>query len=325
MIRVITGKPGAGKSLFATILALRALVEADRWVVTNLPLRLPRLREAFQKRRKDDQGINPRVRVLEENEVSKFWHIRPDDAWPNPQKGCLYIIDEAHLIFHARKWAELTGEATSYFSQHRHHGDDILLVTQHVDMLDKQVRVLIGEYVEVQNRASRVIRGFRAGGGFKAKVYDMWPIKPGILSNRSESYSLTGDEMECYSTMGGVGITGKVSPPKRPPWRPNIWVGIAGAVILSGVLAWGGVRLITGGASFAAESMMPSEKTKAAAVQQVAPQKAPAAAVIGSPVAVSPARRPESYGRVSIGDSTFLWLNGEWHEVAKPQTVVVTP
>lgn len=61
------------------------------------------------------------------------------------------VFDECQLIFNCRGWNDkLRMKWCSFFSQHRHYGFDIVLVTQFDRMVDRQIRSLV-EY-EVKHR-----------------------------------------------------------------------------------------------------------------------------------------------------------------------------
>lgn len=81
MITFVTGKPGDGKSLYATAEILRVLVEGEHYVVTNIPL-VPAAVAAFvtkaRERAKDDRPFNfdDGCRVLSDAETYEFYRRR---------------------------------------------------------------------------------------------------------------------------------------------------------------------------------------------------------------------------------------------------------
>jgi len=85
MIRFITGKPGDGKSLFATRQLIQDLIQTDAFVVTNIPLRLPELRpyvapraERMRLRSEPDYvfDLDSRVKLLADDDVYEFYRFR---------------------------------------------------------------------------------------------------------------------------------------------------------------------------------------------------------------------------------------------------------
>lgn len=170
-IHVVLGKPGSGKSLYGTSRGILEFKEGTRNIVTNLPLRPDRLNEYLQgKYPTVDCRMVQRLRLLTDDEIPFFWKFRsPEDVAPPelyqlPQeqddkrreammrslnawsktptasdqgKGVMYILDEAHIAFNARKWAQLGDAALFYLSQHRKLGDQVWVITQAPGNLDK--------------------------------------------------------------------------------------------------------------------------------------------------------------------------------------------
>lgn len=72
-IHFISGKPGAGKSLYATQLVLQELQRSRRMILTNLALNVGRVCEYLQKTYGDDFHARERIVILDPNEVGTFW------------------------------------------------------------------------------------------------------------------------------------------------------------------------------------------------------------------------------------------------------------
>jgi len=132
MIRFITGLPGAGKSL-----------------------RLVQVIEAFLA-----EGRNVYVSGLDG--LQEFgWQSLPDPRnWQDLPDGSVLIVDECQKWFPTRRTAE-PPEFVRSLSEHRHHGLDFVLATQHPTMVDKYVRTLCGQHEHVIRQfgmqASRII------------------------------------------------------------------------------------------------------------------------------------------------------------------------
>jgi zona occludens toxin (predicted ATPase) len=94
-IHVILGKPGSGKSLYATSRVLDELVNGSRNVVTNLPLHPGRLNEYIQQKHPQlDARLVQRLRILTDDEIKSFWDFRGPDG-DKGAKGVAYFLDEA--------------------------------------------------------------------------------------------------------------------------------------------------------------------------------------------------------------------------------------
>jgi len=117
-ITLITGLPGAGKSLFA-ISKIRQLAAAEDRLVYyyGIPeLKLPWV---------------PLVDPLK---------------WFELPAGSIIVIDEAQKVFRVRASAAAVPTHVSAFETHRHLGIDVFLITQHPTLLDQHVRRLISSH-----------------------------------------------------------------------------------------------------------------------------------------------------------------------------------
>lgn len=278
MITLITGKPGDGKTLYATREIVRVLRETDFFVVTDVPLTMGRLREYVNEGRKDSEvvDLDNRLRVINPEEAHAYWRYRsgglvldqsPDalskddgvkrmpklefDAWarsqferiaekPEYQKGVYYVIDEAHEKFPARDWQSIGRVVTYHASKHRHLHDEVWLLTQAPDFLDKTLRSLVSEARITRNNLRRNVGMFKLRGVFKVRHYYGIPSGPTIAPFSTEEMQLDAAGLaSCYQTVGAFGVHSK--PEKlvnkgRLPWW-SLWVGSAvlGGSILAAV------------------------------------------------------------------------------------------
>lgn len=267
-VRFISGKPGGGKSLYAVTIVLRELRQGSRCIVTNLPLKVGEICAYLQAEDGQDYGARQRILLLDPDQVGEFhrWYRR--DAEPcgktKPVKsvggkvreflsyeerlaaplhigldlfdrltispGVLYLLDELHEFFNARKWAE-TGEAVlHYLSQHRKMGDDVVCITQSIGNVDKQFRSVAQDFTYLRNRAKEslpflggLIRSVRA---FTRETY-LEPYTGTQTSVETRLFSLDPKVASCYDTAAGVGIQGagadKGDVKKGlPPWSPVV-------------------------------------------------------------------------------------------------------
>lgn len=138
MITLYVGTPGAGKSFEAVKLGMDTLrVPNARKVYTNIEgLDQPENRAAIKAYTGiDEYDLQTRLVHLPEWQVKEFWrHVTPNS---------LIIIDEAQNYWNSRDYkdAENRGFGT-WASTHRHHGYDLVLLTQCADRIDRSVRVL---------------------------------------------------------------------------------------------------------------------------------------------------------------------------------------
>ncbi len=143
----VVGKPGGGKSYYGVKQMVEECLRSDRYVVTNIELLLPELRQLLQDEQKSEYTfetageevavpeLTDRVRVLDDDESGEFWRYEPGrdfderrtvkrggktfevpDFQDRAKRGCLYVIDEVHVLFGAREWQNTGGDCT-FFSR----------------------------------------------------------------------------------------------------------------------------------------------------------------------------------------------------------------
>ena len=151
MIWLYTGTPGSGKSLHVAKDVYYKLLKKD-WVFANFEINV----DYFLHKRKKEM---PGTFILRPNwKLSAMWFMNfAQEFFSRDAKGrikegqALIVIDECQLMFNSRDWqAADRGEWTSFFTQHRKYGYNIILITQFDRLIDRQMRSLV-EY-EVKHR-----------------------------------------------------------------------------------------------------------------------------------------------------------------------------
>lgn len=250
MIFMVTGKPRAGKSYYTLMCVIKELADGRRCVVTNLPLNVGEL-AAYLQARYPTRSIDvlQRLRVLTPAETQKFWlYRRPetpadptgrvDDVtpeqerrgqfptWPDKYLDVLYVIDEAHIHFDARRWAEAGHSLTYYNSQHAKLGDHVYFVTQFLDLIDKRVKGFAQEYIYVVNQGfRRLFSLFSLPKYITADGYAQ-PAQQGRSSVMSEwtiRWRIDPRMGACYRTTSGVGVSGAAVPEEAPRRGLSVW------------------------------------------------------------------------------------------------------
>ncbi len=184
MIELYSGTPGSGKSLHAAREIRERLRGRKRRVV---------LGNFFIDRKACGKGKGIYLYVsnhrLTPGRLLSFARRYSQHLGRRLKEGeLLLVIDEAQLLFNAREWQNLARAGwLSFFSQHRHYGYDIILVTQFDRMLDRQVRGLI-EYDTVHRKVSRAgnigaVLGFLTGGTLFVCVKQWYPIHEKVESH----------------------------------------------------------------------------------------------------------------------------------------------
>ena len=146
MINLLLGAPGGGKSYEAVAYHILVALMRGRKVVTNLPLQVDAF-ERLQPGLSDLIELRHRTLAVRPEDAPK-WTPRPfahvedyADPWRHPDGfGPLYVIDECHMCLPARDTERAVEE---WFSMHRHHNVDVLLITQSYGKINAAIRDLV--------------------------------------------------------------------------------------------------------------------------------------------------------------------------------------
>lgn len=121
MIVVITGQPGAGKTLHALHMVKEWATREGRTVVYS--------------------GIR---------DLKLPWLEIPDAGdWHKQPANTIVVVDEAQRVFRPRATGSQVPVHVAELETHRHKGIDLVLITQHPKLLDANVRRLVGRHLHV--------------------------------------------------------------------------------------------------------------------------------------------------------------------------------
>lgn len=149
MITLITGQPGAGKTLYGLNYVREWSERENRPVYYN--------------------GITDLKLPWIEMDSGEDWHKCPD--------GSIIVIDECQRVFRPRGTGSNVPPHVALLETHRHRGIDIVLVTQHPMLADTNVRRLCGRHFHV----------VRAFGTKKATVHEWSEVREQCDKNRAGS------------------------------------------------------------------------------------------------------------------------------------------
>lgn len=149
MITLITGQPGAGKTLY-TLWSVKQLAEKEK-------------RDVYY------DGIP---------DLTLDWKILENpEKWFELPDGAIIVIDECQRIFRPRGNGSKVPEYVSEFETHRHKGYDIFLITQHPMLIDSNVRRLCGSHIHVK----------RAFGANSANIHEFTEVRENVDKQRLDS------------------------------------------------------------------------------------------------------------------------------------------
>ena len=131
MIYLYSGLPGSGKSYHVARDIRDGRFARSRFYICNFPVTVEGVAQ-----------LSPaHVTVGEVMRIRADWMREHGE----PSEGQIWlIIDEAQLVFNSRDWqSEERRKWLTFFTQHRKLGFTVILIAQHMTMLDKQIRSLI--------------------------------------------------------------------------------------------------------------------------------------------------------------------------------------
>lgn len=135
MITLVTGIPGMGKTSF---------VLSELLGIKNRPLFI--------------MGI-PHLTIdyVKPPPVDDWTELRPDNDDPTLMlpyftfpANSIVILDEAQRVYRPRTTNSKVPDIVAAFETHRHLGIDFYLMTQHINLLDGNIRRLIGRHIDIR-------------------------------------------------------------------------------------------------------------------------------------------------------------------------------
>lgn len=158
MIMFYCGLPGSGKSYEAVRLIIDNL-RLGRVVCTNIDGMDNETNQEYIKNLANlsEYDFRRNFVFLTKADVLQFWKtkkevvendidgklIRFERESPVCPLGSMIVIDEAHLHFNSRDFQNKENRSLAdWASTHRHHGYDVVFITQNIDKVEKQVRTL---------------------------------------------------------------------------------------------------------------------------------------------------------------------------------------
>lgn len=149
MITLITGTPGAGKTLYALNYVKDLAERETRPVFYN--------------------GIADLNLPWTEIDKGEDWHQCPT--------GAIVVIDECQRVFRPRGNGTAVPKHVELLETHRHMGIDLVIITQHSMLIESNVRKLVGRHFHVM----------RTFGMARATVHEWASVKDNCDKSRSDS------------------------------------------------------------------------------------------------------------------------------------------
>ncbi|OYY94268.1 MAG: hypothetical protein B7Y41_08090 [Hydrogenophilales bacterium 28-61-23] len=172
MITLITGTPGSGKTLY-TVASILPQYAGRPLYVDGIPDLLISHEQPLGPLDTFEGQIKTTDQALTHTNNGQHYH------WGHwlPDNGVL-VVDEAQRIWRPRASSAKVPPGVVELETHRHRGADIVLITQHPNLLDQNIRRLVGRHLHVR----------RVWGLNRALVYE-WDqaTDPGRVSTATKS------------------------------------------------------------------------------------------------------------------------------------------
>jgi len=342
MITFFVGTPGSGKS-YEAVKKIVDNLRLGRVVCTNIEGMDNQKCQEYLKNLLDldDYSFRQRFRFLSAADVMRFWQTEKiinlthrfdsekdafEDVLSESEElicpaGALIVIDEVHKHFNSRDWQKDSNKQLGdWASTHRHHGYDLVLITQNIDKVDKQVRTLTEWcyfFRKVNFLGSLVSKKYMCYA-YSGDEHDGKPLSTSTRNYQPEYFPC----YKSYSTADAkeVGFMSHVNILKHP-----IFYAIPVLLVFT-LFMFFKKSSFASGDFLGNKKMAERNKAAVAAVAPSAPAPAPASAVLPPrssaarvPIPVFPEVKislPAGYDRynvsgyIDVGGITYLHLNG---------------
>ncbi len=150
-VHFVTGKLGGGKSL-VSVGRIKDYLQAGKKVATNLDINLEYLLPAGFDQKCEVFRIPDKPIIDDLREIGYGTRSKKDEDFG------LLVLDELGTWLNARNYQKDKGrqDVIDWFLHARKYGWDVILIVQDPELLDKQVRIALGEHVCICRRTDRI-------------------------------------------------------------------------------------------------------------------------------------------------------------------------
>lgn len=235
MIYCIAGRPRSGKSYESVAFHIIPAIKAGRKVVTNVTLNVPYFQKVF------GNDVLDLIEVVD-GQLNQYGSMdRPfskledyiNDWRDADNKGPLFVIDEAHMVLPNK---QLDSKILEFYSLHGHYGIDIILLTQNLRKIHKDVRDMVEmTYYCAKNTA------FGSKNTYTKKVRIGATTE--VVNEEQRKYKKSFFPFYQSHTQSSGSVAEAMSNDIKPIWhRWPFWMG--GLLLVSGIIfniyAWSG-------------------------------------------------------------------------------------
>lgn len=146
---LLTGKRGEGKTL-AAVGRIQQYLKNGRTVATNLDLNLEFMLHCTNKTAKV-------IRVPNHPSIHDLEALPLGNDTTDEEKNGILVLDEVATFLNARTWQKGDRQdVVSWLLHSRKYGWDLLMISQHQNLIDKQLRDSLFEFLGVTKRLDKI-------------------------------------------------------------------------------------------------------------------------------------------------------------------------
>lgn len=202
--------------------------------------------------------------------------------------GAVFLIDEVHRFYPARRWQVNGLQLLTWIAEHRHLSDAGLLLTNSPGQLDKQCKEALDSWIVLRDRRKQTWKGFRVANDLEFGRFEFQPtrsdkpLSSGSLKVRPKEICAIYDTAAGPGASGGSGGDAHRDKLRGLDWR---WIAVPVAAAMVGLYflpkaITAGFRQVAGAAGVGLKSAvgLPVEATNApaaAAQPQTPPTQVP--------------------------------------------------
>lgn len=166
-LHIVSGKPGSGKSYHTVTMLLGHLEDwarfeqkegqaFERVLYSNLTLDTAKINEYLSQKIGHEADVSHYIRPIDENVRRMFAESGGKFPLAVLPQNAMIVIDEVQKMFGAeldtdKKSKSFQTEFRNYISTHRHHGHDLIFITQATDNISKQILLMAEKLYQVEN------------------------------------------------------------------------------------------------------------------------------------------------------------------------------
>lgn len=267
MLRLVTGKPGSGKTYYAVSYLTKTYCEFDHisneWVLKPDYLVISNIDNL----RIDHWNLQ---KLIDDKGLENVFSVDFVESLSKQYKRVIFIVDECQRYFPAKSEAKIPNSVWFFFEYHRHYGIDLILCSQHASSVSRRVVNVAETYIEASPQTLRL------GPHFRYSLVD-------VTTGEKISSSLVKPDSSVYLAYRSATVNSGLE--KGKSYASRILV-IGALAVIAGLGATVYVVL-----HFIGGSSKPPAKAAPAPAPVPAPA-APAPAPVPAPAAPAPASAP---------------------------------